>query len=109
NNQQVGQILNRLTTRTDTFRRSLDQAFNANLSDGTRWSDEMKTAVTEFESAAAQLRDNFRNRRDITSGVQDLLNRAERIDSFMQRSRSASNATRDWNLVRTDLTQLANY
>ncbi len=109
NDRQAGQILNRLTTEADTFRRSLDTSFNASRSDGSRWSDEMRTAVTEFQSAAAQLRDNFRYRRDISSGLQDLLNRAERIDSFMQRSRSATGAVRDWNVVRADLTRLAGY
>ena len=106
-NQQVGQLIRRIENRTDLFRTSLDAALDRSRIDGTRREDNINQFVSDFESATNQLRDRFNSRRAVAADVQNVLDRAAVIDSFMRRNRLGTRAESDWASLRVDLNELA--
>ncbi|HEX5734502.1 MAG TPA: YMGG-like glycine zipper-containing protein [Blastocatellia bacterium] len=105
----VQQLIRRIETRADSFRMSLGSALENSRLDNTRREDNLNQLVSDFEQATNQLRDRFNNRESTTSDVQTVLDRAARIDRFMQRSNLDSAAEREWSLLRDDLNSLAGY
>ena len=57
--------------------------------------------------ACAELRDRFDARQATDSDVQEVLNRAARIDVFLGRQTINAQTRNQWTLLRTDLNQLA--
>lgn len=106
-NRQVRQIVQRIETRTDIFRASLDASLDRSRIDGTRAEDDINSFIRNFESATDQLRDRANNRQAVAADVQQVLDRAAFINSFMQRNRLGARAERDWATLRTDLDELA--
>ena len=105
--QQVRQLIRRIENRTDLFRSSLDAALDRSRIDNTRAEDDINRFVSDFEDAVAQLRDRFNSRRSVTADVQNVLDRAALIDSFMRRNRLGARAENDWASLRLDLNELA--
>jgi hypothetical protein len=105
--QQVRQLIQRLETRTETFRTSLSAAVNQSSYDNTRAEDNVNLFVSDFTSSLRTLHDRFDRRESTTSDVQDVLNRANRIDAFMRRVSLGGGVAGDWAAVRTDLNELA--
>lgn len=103
----VRQILNRLDNRTYQFRSSLNAALDRSRLDDTRREDNINQFVQDFSDSVARLRERFNNRSETNADVQDVLNRAQRIDNFMQRNRLDTRAQNDWLSLRSDVTQLA--
>ena len=107
NDQQVGIIIGRIETRTDTFRASLDRAVDRSVYDGTRAEDNINQFIQNFEQATDQLRSRFGSRNAAASDVENVLRQAAYIDDFMRRNQLARRAENQWELLRTDLSQLA--
>lgn len=105
--QQMGQLIRRIENRTDTFQRNLENSLDRSRIDGTRTEDDINRFVSDFESATNQLRDRFENRRSVSADVQNVLNQAALIDSFMRRNRVGAPAERTWANLRLDLNELA--
>lgn len=106
---QVQVLLNRIETRTDTFRRSLNTALDSSSMNGTETEDMIVNYISEFETATDTLKGNFESRRSVDSNVEDVLNRASYINGFMSNNRLTTAAQSNWNYVRTDLNTLARY
>lgn len=106
--QQVQQLLSRIETRTTVFRSSLDASLDRSRYDGTRAEDDINSFVRDFENATRQLHDRFDRRQSVAADVQQVLDRAAFIDSFVQRNRVGVRVQRDWASLRTDLNELAN-
>lgn len=103
-NAQVRRILNRIDASASRFRVSLDAASNdVNVNRADRINDEYQA----FSDAVARLRDDINARRDAAGDAQDVLNRAARIDNFMQRNALTTRAQQDWSNLRYNLNQLA--
>src|SRR5581483_5647589 len=62
----------------------------------------------DFAASTARLRDRVNNNQATDGDVQDLLNTALRIDSYMNRYRLTTSAQRAWQKVRSDLDNLGN-
>jgi hypothetical protein len=107
--RQVDQVLTRIESRTNTFRQSINGALNSSGLTGTPQADEIDDAVRGFEEATNRLRDRFHGQRSSTGDVQDVLYRANRIESFMRGNRLNARAQSDWRFLRSDLGQLARY
>lgn len=105
--RQVETLLNRIETRSDNFRQSLNYALDRSRLDNTQREDFLNRYVADYERATDQLQDEFRNRRATTANVQEVLNRAAYLDSFMRAHGLHATAERNWNLLRTDLNTLA--
>lgn len=107
NDNQVRTILNRLETRTDNFRRSLDRRFdNDDRWDNTRADERMTPILEAFENATDQLRRSFDDRRVTRNELLEVMNNGWYIDDFMRRTRMANNVENQWRLVKGDLNQL---
>jgi hypothetical protein len=107
NDREIQQLIQRIETRASRFRTSVADALDQSRLDNTQREDNINQLVADFEQATSQLRERFNRRESTTADVQAVLDRAARIDNFMQRRRLAGMAERDWSLLRTDLDQLA--
>jgi hypothetical protein len=116
--RQLDQMIRRIETRTDNFTRSLGNALNQDTWDETRAEtrrdERLSQLIQNFEQATDALRTRFNNRQSTTSDVEMVLNRAARIDNFMQRDAQRRNnitvpvnSARQWQLIKNDLNQLA--
>ncbi len=107
--RQVLTVLTRIETNTGIYKQQVSNA----LRRGTLSSGDSETtfndSVAEFETATTNVNENFDSRRSTSADVEDLLNRANDIDQFMQRNRLNQTAQRTWTTIRTDLGTLANY
>lgn len=106
---QVQTLLTRIETRTDAFRRVFDRSLDNSRRNGTRNEDNVTQFVTDFENATDSLRRNFDERDSVASDVEEVLQRASVIDSFIRTNRQTPAVERQWNLLRTDLNTLATY
>jgi hypothetical protein len=107
NNQQVRQLIQRIENRTDVFRASLDARLDRSRVNNTSAEDNINQLVSDFENSTNQLRDRFNSRQAVSADVQNVLNQAALIDSFMRRNRLGARAERDWASLRVDLNELA--
>lgn len=105
----VQQLIRRIETRADNFRTSLGNALDDSRLDNTRREENINQLVSDFEQATNQLRDRFNSRQSTISDVQTVLDRAARIDRFMQRNNMTNASERQWGLLRDDLSTLARY
>ena len=107
--RQVQNLLTRIEQRTDTFRRSMDTALDRSRLNGSDSEEMLMSYITDFENATDRLKQRFDSRSSVNTDVQEVLNRAAFINSFMQRNALNAAAQRNWTNVRTDLNTLANY
>lgn len=103
---QVNTVISRIETRTDTFRQQVERYFDRNQTSNR---EQLLSYVNDFENSTDELRNNFTSRRSSINDVQEVLNRAATIDSFVRNNRVNNNIQTQWNLVRTDLNTLAGY
>jgi hypothetical protein len=108
NDNQVRNLLNRLETRTDTFRGQLDNRLDNSRWDNTSAEDNVMAYVNAFENATDQLRRSFTDGRATRAEVDQVLTYGTYIDSFMRRNQLAAAPERSWTQIRNDLNQLAN-
>ncbi len=107
--RQVLALISNIETRTDAYRRDMISAVDRSTIDGSRSEAAILGYITEFENATDRLKQNFNSRNSTSQDVTEILNRAYYINSFMRDYRFATNAERNWNLIRTDLNTLSNY
>jgi hypothetical protein len=103
--RQVQTLLNRVATRTDSFRQQVERINNNN----SQIKEDLTTSVDDFGNATDNLRNNFTSRNSTKEDVQDVLNRASYINNLLQNNRVNITVQNQWNLIRTDLNSLANY
>ncbi len=108
NDTQVKNLLNRIETRTDTFRGQVDNQLDTSRWDNTRQENNIMAYVNAFENATDRLRGSFNDGRVTQSELDQVLTYGTYIDSFMRRNQLAAAPERTWNLVRQDLNQLSN-
>ena len=77
--------------------------------DGTRQEDSINQIVANYETATDNLKNNFSSRRSSANDVQQVLDRAVFLNSFMRNNRMSQNSQNLWSQIRTDLNTLAGY
>ncbi len=105
----VQTLLTRLETRTDAYKRTINTALDRSVLNDTRSEDSIVSYIADFETATDKLRQNFDSRRSANADVEDVLNRAYYIDSFMRDYRLTTAAESQWRLIRSDLDTLSTY
>lgn len=107
--KQVEELIHRIESQSDVFRKSLDTALDRSRLDGTRREDDINAFVKEFYQETKRLHDHFDSHKSMAGDVQTVLNRAGQIDQFMRRNRLQRNgeAQREWLELRTHLDELA--
>jgi len=105
--REVEQIIHRVESQSDVFRKSLDRALDKSRFDGTRREDDINSFVKEFYKETKRLHDHFDNHKSTADDVQVVLDRAAQIDQFMRRNRLKKDVQRDWAGLRANLDELA--
>ncbi len=105
--RQVQTLLNRVATRTDSFRQQVER-INTN-NNNSQIKEDLTASIDDFSSATDALRNNFTSRNSTKEDVQDVLNRAANINNLLQNNRVNITVQNQWNLIRTDLNSLATY
>ncbi|NOT49352.1 MAG: glycine zipper family protein [Acidobacteria bacterium] len=107
---RVQTLLNRIETRSDTFRMSFDRAMDRSRFNESGREENINEFVKDYENLTDMLRRKFDDRTSLDVDVSNVLVRAARIDDFMKRNlRGESIAQRDWRNLRADLNLLSNY
>lgn len=104
---QVRQLIHRLEDRTDQFRSTLDTSLDRSSIDGTRAEDNINMFVSDFQDAVHQLHQRFDDRLATSADVQQVINRSQRINNFLQRRQLDTSVTNAWANIRVDLSELA--
>ena len=107
NTRQVRNILQRLEQSSSRFRNSLNVALVHVNVDQTRPQNDISTFESEFQLAIKQFRDQFTRRLAVASDVENILEKASPINSFIIQNTLNPRVKNDWSLVRTDLNTLA--
>jgi hypothetical protein len=105
--REVEQIIHRVESQSDVFRKSLDRALDKSRFDGTRREDDINSFVKEFYKETKGLHDHFDNHKSTANDVQVVLDRAAQIDQFVRRNRLKKDVQRDWAQLRANLDELA--
>ena len=107
NDKEVDKILKRIEQQSDHFRSSLDSALDKSRLNGSNREDDINSFVKEFYKETKTLRDRFDHHKSTAPDVQNVLDRASRIDSFMRRYPLNARAQNDWSTLKTNLDELA--
>ena len=105
--REVVRLLDRIKSETTSFRKSLKSALNKSRFDRTQRENDINAYVKDFEEQTKRLDDNFDHHKSTTADVDSVLDRAARIDNFMNRYPLNASAQGDWARLRDDLDQLA--
>ena len=105
--QSVRNLINRIDSRSTTFRNTLDTALDQSRLDGTNAEDNINLFVRDFDAAVDRLRERFESRQSTAADAQEVLEHAALIDRFVNRRRLDARVQQDWSAVRLQLNQLA--
>src|ERR1044071_3217820 len=107
-NQQTRYLLDRIDTKTQTFRSQMSQ-FLGGATPGitANRAENFDTMLTGFEQSIDSLRNGYRSRRDSSADVTNVLQQAAIINRFVERNSVNYQARNQWNSIRTDLETLA--
>jgi hypothetical protein len=107
NTRQVGNMVQRLERSSSRFRNSLNLALVQKSVDQTRPQNDISTFESGFQLAIKQFRDQFTRRLAVASDVENILQKASPIDSFITQNTLNPLVKDHWTSVRTDLNTLA--
>jgi len=105
--KEMKELLSRIDKQAETFRGSLKSALNHSRIDDSKAEDRINDFVKDFEHATDRLKDHYGNKSSASGDVEEVLRRAARIDSFMERHRLSPRAESDWAALRQNLDTLA--
>src|SRR3954451_9103994 len=105
NDAAIRDVVRRIQTRTDSLQRAVQNAADRN----NYRVDDINRLIVDFENAANQLDRRLGSRRSGTTDAQTLLDRGAQIDTFFANNRLGGGSRREWQAIRADLDQLANY
>ncbi len=102
---ELNQLIRRIATGGDSFRSSLNAAFDGNSNQpGAR---NTLVAVGYFRDATDQLRNQFNARQPLVNYVGPVLTRAAPIDAYMSNNQLTPQVQNDWSTLRGELNTLA--
>ena len=104
---QVKTVITRIETRTDDFRNLVESYNDRQVNSQNK--EQLVNYISDFADSTNALNDNFTSRRSTSNDVQEVLNRAAFINSFMRSNRFTTAAQNQWNSLRSDLNILAGY
>jgi hypothetical protein len=106
-NRQASQIVARLDQRATRFQTTVERAVQQSGMNNTRREDKITQFVTDFRTAITQLRAGINRNEASNADVQTVLDRAARIDAFLQAHQGLTGVDNDWQMLRSDLDSLA--
>jgi len=107
NDMQMRQLVDRLNVRSATFSRNLRNDLNRRSYNNNSL-DEVRSQLSDFESALVQLRNRVNSRQSTSSDAQTVLDRAAFLNNYLAQRQLSNMTENSWSSLRTDLDQLAN-
>src|SRR5687767_14217607 len=108
NTRQVGNMLQRLERSSSSFSNSLNGALVQKSVDQTKPQNDISSFQAGFVLAIGQFRDQFTRRLAVAADIENILQKASPINSFITQNTLNPQVNNDWTSVRTDLNALAN-
>ena len=105
--KEMKDLLSRIDKQAEAFRGSLKSALNHSDIDHSKQEDRINDFVKEFENATEKLKHHYSDKNTASADVEEVLTRAARIDSFMERHHLSPRAESDWAALRKSLDTLA--
>lgn len=106
----VGRIISKLESSSNTFRHDFDKAMDKSRYNGTREEDQFNATVKDYENSLDRLRNRF-DRNDswweARNEVSDMLRYAQPVNTMMNSISFRRNIERQWNAMRNDINTLA--
>ena len=102
---QMRQLIQRVDSRTVTFSRNL--RLDLNRSNDRNTADEIRSHLTQFESALVQLRNRVNTRQSSSSEVRSVLDHASYLNTYVSDRQLSYQTENNWNVLRQDLDRLA--
>jgi hypothetical protein len=106
--REVSRLLDRIKSKTNTFRESLKKALNQSRIDRTERESDVNAYVKAFEEETKRLDDHFDHHKSTGAEVESVLQRAALINTFMALHPLDGRVQGDWATLRADLELLAN-
>ncbi|HEY7543685.1 MAG TPA: hypothetical protein VID27_02325 [Blastocatellia bacterium] len=104
---EMKNLLGRIEKGSERFRGSLKDGLERSRFDDSDAEDNINRFVKDFEAATERLKNNFDKDHSASADVQEVLERAARIDAFMTHHPLTPRAQSDWRDLRGNLDQLA--
>ena len=107
NDRQMRQLVNRVTARSSTFSRNLRNDLNRGNYNDRYGADEVRSHLSQFETALVQLRNRVNSRQSSAADVRNVLDHAAFLNNFLAERQLSYQTENNWNTLRPDLDQLA--
>jgi hypothetical protein len=105
--EDVGRLLKQLEEDSDRFSKTLNKALDQSAINGTNTEDEINGYVKQYEDSTDRVKKNYDKGQDNRVAVQDTLQRAKTINSFLKKHPLNPTVKTDWGTVKNDLNRLA--
>ena len=105
--KEMKDLLSRIDKQAAAYRSSLKDSLDHSRIDDSKEEDRINDFVKGFEKATERLKDRYNDKNTASAEVEEVLRRAARIDSFMDRHDLSSRAESDWSALRQNLDTLA--
>lgn len=110
--RDIGEIVESLAGRTESFKHEFDRAVEHSLLDGTKLEDRAKHRADDLHDAAKRLRDVYHDKRDkesrqVRDEVDRTLGAASDVNRIMDNHRFTERVQHEWDVLRSDLNGLA--
>ncbi len=109
NASNVKSLISMIESKTDVYKREMNTALDRSVLNNSRSEEAFIEYVTMFENSTDKLKQNFNSGRSTSKDVEEVLNSAAYIDTFMRDYRLMRSAERQWLSVKNDLNTLSNY
>jgi hypothetical protein len=108
-NQTVRRLIVRIENRSTVFTNSIQDwaRGNSNATYSPAAGEDIDVFARDFDESVQRLRERFDARQSTSADAQDVINRAARIDVFLNRHSVDARSRNQWSLLRADLNQLA--
>ena len=103
---EADRMIRRIERQSDRFKLSLDSALDKSRLNGTNREDNINSFVRDYYEQTKRLRDHFDQKHSSSADVNAVLEKASRIDDFMQRNRLLSPAQDDWSKLKMNIDAL---
>ena len=105
--KEMKDLLERIEKQAGNFRGSMKSALNHSAIDHSKQEDRINDFVKAFDESTEKLKHHYSDKNTASADVEEVLTRAARIDSFMERHHLSPRAESDWAALRKSLDALA--
>lgn len=107
NDLQMRQLVDRITVRSATFSRNLRNDLNRGNYNDRYGVDEVRSQLSQFETALVQLRNRVNSRQSTSSDARGVLEHASFLNNYIADRQLSYQTENNWNTMRPDLDRLA--